>query len=189
MLRTRKRNSTYTRHRKTPALPTSENMKIIKSVVIGAFFCFLPTLSNAAQLNIAGLVAGEPTTPDAVHDALGLACGEGSQNVQVCNGVSSYASSVGDANVVIGSDGLLDRVYLTVDEDSYDDVVQSLRRQFGSPQRIARSTVQNGFGATFQQESLTWNGPHGTRLYVSRYAADVEHATVLLTSKRDRQSN
>ncbi len=156
---------------------------------MGAFFCFLPALSNAVQLNIAGLVAGELTTPEAVHDALGLACGEGSQNIQVCNGVSSYANSSGEANVVIGSDGLLDRVYLTIDEDNYDDVAQSLRKQFGSPQRIARSVVQNGFGATFQQEALTWNGLHGTRLYVSRYAADMEHATVLLTSKRGRQNN
>ena len=143
----------------------------------------------AASLDLDGLTVGQPATPEAVLTSLGVTCGEGYQGTEVCNGNTSYEAHPAEANVVIGADGVLDRILLTIDHDNYEDVIKALRKKFGPPRSSVHPVVQNGFGARFQQEQLVWYGARGTQLFASRYAADTNHATILLTTKRGREDN
>lgn len=170
------------------------------------------TVSVSPPLEFKTLVIGAPTTPDEVEKALAIPCGVsfgpgaapctdldkvvqqarlvkcglGGHEVQVCNGTTTIAGSPADVNVVIGSDGLLQRIYLTLSEIGYDDVVQALISKFGEAQHGSHSTLQNGFGTTFQQEERIWVGPNRTQLLLNKYAGDVDHSIVYFSTQSDR---
>ncbi|MFM0158537.1 MULTISPECIES: hypothetical protein [Paraburkholderia] len=162
---------------------------LAKWLVVVAAASSLSSHALGSPLELDGLTVGQAATADAVQVSLGVTCGEGYQGTQVCNGITSYADHPAEANVVIGADGVVDRIFLTIDHDSYEDTVKALRRKFGPPRSSAHPVVQNEFGASFQQEQLVWYGARGTQLYASRYATDIDHATILLTTKRGREDN
>jgi len=90
------------------------------------------------------LVLGAPTTPAQVEavlttpcgmkggtcDALDkkiqedrkVTCGLGGGGVQVCNGSTTIADTIAEVNVVIGADGILQRIHLTFSNLGYPSI-------------------------------------------------------------------
>jgi hypothetical protein len=154
------------------------------------------------------LVIGGPTSPAQVEAALTtpcgmpggpydeldkklqemrrLKCGAGGDGMQVCNGTTTIAGSLAEVNVVIGSDGTLQRIHLTLSDLGYDDVEQALISKFGTAQRVSHPTLQNGFGATFRQEESLWIGANSTQLLLNKYAGDTGHGDVYFSTQQDR---
>lgn len=162
-------------------------------------------------LDFKGLVLGAPTTPQQVEDALAIPCGfsfgpgpakcddldkklqemrrvkcgEGLPGVQICNGTTTIAGTHATVNLVIGHDGTIQRIHLTLPDIGYDDVRRALVAKFGTP-KVAHSTLQNGFGATFRQEDNFWAGAHGAQLLLSKYAGDVDNSSLYFSTPADR---
>ncbi|TAM40076.1 MAG: hypothetical protein EPN58_11365 [Rhodanobacter sp.] len=163
-------------------------------------------------LDFKGLVLGAPATPQQVEDALAIPCGfsfgpgpakcddldkklqemrrvkcgEGLPGVQICNGTTTIAGTHATVNLVIGSDGTIQRIHLTLPDIGYDDVHQALVAKFGKPKSVSHPMLQNGFGATFRQEESFWTGAHGAQLLLSQYAGDVENSSLYFSTPADR---
>lgn len=170
------------------------HMKVFKAIAVTVTtvfgFCALMPHSIAAKaevtLKIKDLAIGEPTTPGAVESAFGVTCGAGLRGMQVCNGVGRIAQAVAQYNIVIGADGVLDRVRAEISASDYDAVSTAVRKQFGAPASSRRPVVQNGFGAKFRDEELSWNGISGSQLVLNRFTSDLEHSLVIFSTRRDR---
>lgn len=166
----------------------------------------------AVPLEFKGLVLDAPTTPELVvqalrtecetfgkpcddtwqkiHDRMAVSCGTGGADGQskVCNGRTSVAGVSADANVVIGPDGRLQRIWLTISAYSHDATLEALKQKYGPPKSSRRSTVRNGFGAPFAQLETVWHGDGGQTLTVSRYGATTDKASIFFSTKADRDS-
>ena len=166
----------------------------------------------AAPLEFKGLVLDAPTTPEQVvsglrtecevlgkpcddtwqriHERMAVSCGAGGADgrLQVCNGRTSIAGTDADANVVIGPDGRLQRIWLTISAYGHDSVLEALKSKLGPPKSSRRSTVRNGFGAPFTQIETVWHGDGGQTLTVSRYGATTDKSSVFFSTKADRDT-
>jgi hypothetical protein len=121
-----------------------------------------------------------------MHDKMAVACGTGYESRQICNGRTTIAGEKATANVVIGPDGRLERVWLTISNYAYETVLAELTKKYGAPSSVKRYGVQNGFGAAFTQVDSVWNGANGQRLLVSKYAGNTDEATVYFSTRADR---
>lgn len=179
-------------------------------VLLSLLIAWAPALG--APLEFKGLVLDAPTTPEQVvdalrtectslgkpcddtwqkiHDGMAVSCGTGGADGQskVCNGRTSVAGVGADANVVIGPDGRLQRIWLTISAYSHDGTLEALKQKYGPPKSSRRSTVRNGFGAPFAQLETVWHGDGGQTLTVSRYGATTDKTSIFFSTKADRES-
>jgi len=170
------------------------------------------TAQVSQPLDFKTLVIGAPTTPQQVETALAIPCGvsfgpgpakcddldkkiqemrrvkcgDSGDGRQICNGTTTMAVSPAEVNLVIGTNGMIERIHLTISDLAYDEVNQALNAKFGAAQHVSHPTLQNGFGATFRQENSLWNGPGGTELLLSQYAGDTDHSSVYFSTRADR---
>lgn len=121
-----------------------------------------------------------------MHNQMAVACGTGHEGKHVCNGRTTVAGEKATANVVIGSDGRLERVWLTASNYAYESILTELVKKYGKPSSVKRYSVQNGFGAAFVQVDSVWNGAGGQSLIVSKYAGNTDESTVYFSSRADR---
>lgn len=120
-----------------------------------------------------------------IHERMAVSCGNGHAGAQICNGQTTIAGAQAEANVVIGTDGRLQRIWLTISEYSYEDVLSELKKKYGKPSSVRRYGVQNGFGASFAQVDTVWQGTSGQKLRVSRYAGTLDKSTVYFSTRAD----
>jgi len=170
----------------------------------------LAASSGVQAFDFKGLVIGEPTTAAQVeerfatcvgydgkpcdefraslHERGRVRCGSGYQGAMVCNGLTTVAGFVTQANIVIGADGTLQRVMLSeLDPDNFEEIEGELKQKFGRPKSRHRSVVQNAYGAQFQQVECEWADSHGGRIEYSKYAGDVTRSTLYFSSAQDRE--
>lgn len=140
------------------------------------------------SLKVACEQAGKPCDEfwQKIHNDSAVKCGTGHQGKQVCNGRTTIAGERAAANVVIGSDGRLERVWLTIANSAYEIALTELTKKYGKPSAVKRYSVQNGFGAAFTQVDTVWNGADGQKLSISKYAGNTEESTVYFSSRADR---
>ena len=165
------------------------------------------TAATAANLEFKGLALDAQATPEQVeeslkvpceqfgkacdeswqriHERMAVSCGTGHKAMQVCNGQTTIAGERAEANVVIGTDGRLQRIWLTISEYAYKTVLSELTKKYGKPSSVRRYTVQNGFGASFAQVDTVWQGANGQKLRISRYAGALDKSTVYFSTRAD----
>lgn len=51
---------------------------------------------------------------------------------------------------------------------------------------LSHPALQNGFGATFEQEESLWTGANGAQLLLNQYAADTDHSDAYFSTNPDR---
>lgn len=160
----------------------------------------------AQDIEFKGLALGRVTTPSQVEaqltpnealrsicgqsegpcaDRIKVSCSASDGGVQVCNGKTTIAGSLADTNAVIGSDGRLQRIFMTFSSDSYDVVHDALLKKFGKPSSVKKSAVQNGFGAQFMQVDTVWLRGGGLKLSLSRYGANTDESVAYFGTKAD----
>lgn len=174
------------------------------------FVAAIAASGEAHAFDFKGLVLGEPITPAEVEARLNtgckgrgdkpcdsfeslvyekgrVRCGEGWEGAQVCNGTTTVAGYPAEANIVIGANGALRRVYLTrLDPDSFDAIRQELTAKFGAPKSTAAPALQNAFGATFRQAEATWTDAKRRRVTLSKFAGTTEAGSLYFATPEDR---
>lgn len=146
--------------------------------------CALCCSSNAFELK--GLTLGSPTTPAQVHSLMGVPCGVGANDMQVCNGPASIGGVWGDANIVISPSGKLQRISLLFDANSFESLAEAFVEKYGKAS-IQRSTVQNGFGAKFERVDMAWTQKNGNRIDMSKNASRAGRAYIGFSTPEDRK--
>lgn len=184
-------------------------MRISTFNVVVLLLFFVAGRGEAANLDFKGLMLdGEVTTAQVeenlrtpcqqtdkpcdefwqgIHDKMSVSCGDGVGGVKVCNGMTTVAGERAEANVVIGSSGHLQRIFLTLDSDAFDAIADELIKKFGRPSSTKRSVVQNGFGARYLQVEHVWHGANGSSVLLSKYATSVDKSTLYFSTKADNE--
>jgi hypothetical protein len=184
-------------------------MRLSLALILSLLFS---THASAAPLEFKSLVLDAPTTPAQVvealatecvmfgapcdtsylqiHERMAVKCGVGGikRDIQVCNGNTTIAGVPARANVVIGPDGRLQRIDLTVSENAYKAILAELTEKFGKPSSSKASTLQNRFGASFSQVETTWDRDGGKALTVTRFAGSVDDSRIYFSTEEDRET-
>jgi hypothetical protein len=165
---------------------------------------------TAHAFDFKGLVLGEPITADQVearldecvtvtgaacdkfqqrlHERSKVQCGAGSNGATVCNGLTTVAGFVTQANIVIGADGKLRRVLLSsIRPDNFEAIARELQAKFGAAQAQEGSTVQNAFGAQYGQVVLTWSDSQERRIDFTKYAGTTDKSSLFFSTAQDRE--
>ncbi|NUY32983.1 hypothetical protein F0160_21080 [Paraburkholderia sp. JPY303] len=145
-----------------------------------------PEATTSATLEFKGLVVGQAVTTQQIQSTLGISCGAGANQMQVCNGQGTILGYSGSFNVVVGPDGILDRIDIRLNQIHYADVADAFHKKFGPPTSIDHSTVQNKFGAKFENEHVVWGDLNGVALVLRKYAGGLDKSSVTFSTKRDR---
>lgn len=161
----------------------------MRTVLIVLMLCGLLGAAQAqsqAPLAFKGLRIGGKATPETVFAATGVSCGVGANEMQVCNGSTTIAEASADANIVISKTGVLQRMSFHIDSENFDGVFLALVEKLGNPQSLKEPTVQNGFGAKFQDLIAVWRRPQGLELRAHRFGVNRDRAVIIFTTESDR---
>jgi hypothetical protein len=177
-----------------------------------ALSLILAAFGEAHAFDFKGLSLGEPITPaeiearlDAgckgandkpcdnleskIYETSRMRCGEGWEGSKVCNGVTTVAGLPAQANIVIGANGRLRRVYLTrLSPDDFDVIRSELVSKFGPPKKTANPLLHNGFGASFRQAQVTWLDAKRHKITLSKYAGTTDEASLYFGTPEDEES-
>jgi len=153
-------------------------------VIFGA--CIL-AWGVAHPFDFKGVTVGQPATPQVIQERLGVKCVAGANALQVCNGVVTLAGTASDMNLVIGADGVVQRISLPFASDGFDTVERATNEKFGPPKSITHEKVQNRMGATFDNVSYTWKATGGVEVLLSKYVGRVDSSLLYFSTTTDRE--
>ncbi len=157
----------------------------MRSAIVALLCAAAPALGHCFDFK--GIHLGKHATPHQVEDKLAIRCGVGANEVQVCNGSTTIAEEPAWLNLVIGANGIVQRIYLTLAPDAFETVAPLLTEKFGRPASIQRSVVQNRMGAKFDQLVYSWRRSGGLELTYQRYAGNLDTSSLYFGTSEDRR--
>nr|MDP2192029.1 hypothetical protein [Rhodoferax sp.] len=150
------------------------------------FVLLLLVTTNAYSFEFKGVRVGAKSSVAEVQERLGVACGVGHADMQVCNGHVTVAEEPATVNLVLSPTGIVQRISLRLSSDPFEQVAAALAEKYGRPSRILRSAVQNAFGARYQQVEHVWLRSGGLQLEYSKFAGTVDQSEIHFSTKADR---
>ncbi|MGB4811748.1 MAG: hypothetical protein WBP13_04610 [Methylophilaceae bacterium] len=142
---------------------------------------------SASAFDFKGISIGGASTPKQVLEKLGVKCGLGANEMQVCNGNVTIARETAYMNLVIDRKGIVQRISLSLSSSAFETVAPLLIEKFGTPTSTNRGEVQNWMGAKFEQVSHLWKGENEVEVRYSKYAGVVDKSGLSFTTKKDRE--
>jgi hypothetical protein len=146
----------------------------------------LASAANARDLDFKGVTVGATATPEYIKEKLGVKCGRGAENSQICNGPVTIGSLRATMNLVIDGTGIVQRIHLILDPRFFDLLAPTLAEKFGAPDNISTSVIQNQMGAKFAQVGHVWLGSNDTKLEYKKYFGRIDESSLLFSTKEDR---
>jgi hypothetical protein len=153
--------------------------------IILALLC-LAVINPAIAFDFKGIAVGKTASTSDVTSKLGVECGTGSVGRQICNGEVTIARESASMNLVIGPNGIVDRINLELSPESFDAVAPELIRKFGKPTSTSKSTVQNRMGARYPQVVYLWSARDGTQVIYSKYTISLDKSSLNFSTKSER---
>jgi hypothetical protein len=154
---------------------------------IFALAVLLTASGYAAAFDFKGIELGGPASIEQV-ERLGVKCGKGSNNRQICNGYTTVAGKGGAyCNLVIDEQGVVQRISLSFPESGFAVAEEGLIEKFGKPSATREEKLQNRMGATFNQRVQIWTDKAGNTVMLSRYGAKVDESTLYFGTPADAQ--
>lgn len=151
-----------------------------------ALLLLFPLSSAALAFDYKGVYLGESSTSELIKEKLGVECGHGLNEMIICNGRVTIAEQGADINLVINSNGIVQRINFILSSDSFDIVKSALSEKFGTPNASKNQMMQNGYGAQFKNEIVTWKEKNGNEIKYEKYGINAEKSTLNFTTKEDR---
>lgn len=155
----------------------------MRSLVVGLAALVMSGAGGAFELK--GLTLGGKTSVEQVESAMGVKCGVGANDMQVCNGSTTIGGVWGTANIVVNPAGRLQRIHFFFDADSYDGLAEAFAEKYGK-HVTRRPVMQNGFGAKFQATEKTWIQKSGNRIDLSENTFERGKASAYFSTPADR---
>lgn len=134
-----------------------------------------------------GIRLGARSTPDQVTEKLGVACGLGFEDAQVCNGRVTVAGEWATLNLVISPSGVVRRMAFTLDPDSFEIVAGELEKKFGKPAQRKVSALQNAMGTSYEQQEWVWRGADRALITYRKYAGTTQASSLNFSTREDRE--
>ena len=89
-------------------------------------------------------------------------------------------------NLVISAAGIVQRIDLTLQPQTFDTLAPLLIEKFGPPAKTERSELQNRMGAKFDQVLHVWRDGESEVQY-SKYAGSIDSSRLYFGTKEDRE--
>jgi hypothetical protein len=141
-----------------------KKMKSLIPAAVAALLC----AGSAQALGLIGIEVGAVTTPAALAAAFGMT---GCQPTGYC--INDRTVTVVHTRLVQVrlEDWRVHRIYVAFDPYYFDEFDKALRDKLGPPPRgdVLPRTLQNGFGALYQDIAEQWNDAAGNNLFIERY--------------------
>jgi len=134
-----------------------------------------------------GVALGAPVTPDQILEKLGVRCGAGIVGTQVCNGGVTIARESATLNLVIGTEGNVRRIDLTLSPQSFDVVAPLMIEKFGTPTKTTRSELQTRMGVKVDQITHWWRNDAEFEVSYRKYAGTLDSSNLYFSTKEDRE--
>lgn len=149
------------------------------------FVSLLLLSASAIALDFKGITIGAPATSEQVLEKLGVKCGAGVNEIQVCNGTVTIARESARMNLVINASGIIQRIALSLSPKAFDIVAPLLIEKFGPPTKTDRSELQNRLGAKFDQVVHFWREGDAEVVY-RKYEGSIDSSSLYFSTKEDR---
>jgi len=158
-------------------------MRLIKKLLAISLFA-----SNIAfAYDFKGIEVGAKVDRDTIADKLGVRCMDSKQEPGgFCFGETTITQTKAEVHVNYDADNIVERISLTFSPDSFGTVKAALIEKFGKPDSDKTDKVQNGMGAIFEQNTVTWlkNGDmNGDMMYLHKYGKTVTESKLVIVSK------
>jgi hypothetical protein len=137
-----------------------------------------------ASFDIKGIALDAHVTAEQVEQSLPDVRCETIYNLgQSCRGGTTLIGHYVQVDVYL-NDGAVYSITVTFDSQDYNNFAASCDRKFGKPSSRRHESLQNRFGATFDNESSTWSAQDSSRAILTRYASDPSTGLLMLDSAR-----
>jgi hypothetical protein len=141
---------------------------------------------GATGFDVKGIVVGAPVTKERLERTLGVKCEFfWGPPITMCMGTGTFAeqtaeifvSVVGDA----GQENMVESIYLNFSLDTFTTLAPLLLKKFGNPNSGDASTVQNAFGARYEQVEIHWKGSNGEEALYQKYCQKITESCLLIS--------
>ena len=151
--------------------------------VIGCALIVSAVSANAFDFK--GISLGETVDHGYLAQAHGLSCASRKDGGLSCSSSTTIAGESAELSLRSDSNNKVVSMNLIIESKSFELVAIALQQKFGSP-KITKSTVQNGFGAVFEQQQLRWSKKDGQELTIRKYSSDLKTSIVSFTTREER---
>ena len=141
---------------------------------------------QANAFRICDVEVGKPTTVEQVRSAMSVKCRPGWAGLNVCTGTARLADRTAYANVVIGNNGIVQRIRLHPETTHYDKVLAQLLSRFGRPTSFKTFSAQDARGFSERQEVRSWTTASGDELILMKFSAVRDRSLVYVGNAADR---
>jgi len=121
------------------------------------------------------------------HFAVKCGVGAGAGGLYVCNGAVTVAGAYSDMNILIGTDGIVQRIRLPFEARSFSDVEAAVLQKFGKPTKSTHEVVQNRMGGSFDNVTHYWIGANKTEVMLTQYAGSLDESLLLFSTEAERK--
>jgi len=142
---------------------------------------------EALAFDFKGVRVGAKSTVAEVQERLGISCGVGYADKQVCNGHVTVADEPATINLLLAPSGLVQRISLQLSSEPFEQVAAALVQKLGPPTHVSQGTLQNRFGAKFRQIEYVWIGKGGIRVDYRKYGSSLDHSQLYYSTREDRE--
>lgn len=80
----------------------------------------------------------------------------------------------------------LHQIHITIYPDTFDFLAKSLKGKYGKPIYSNHEIVQNGMGAIFMNQNLTWKRSNG-EIWITKYSRTVKEGSINILSQEALQ--
>ena len=158
----------------------------MRTILQAALAVLLSWSASVHAFEFAGIAIGKPGTPELVWSRLNVNCGFGAIG-QVCNGKVDFEKESARVNLVIGDNGIVQRINLSFSPGDFETTEAKLIRQFGKPYQTQRSVATNRFGVSFQQVKHAWVSKEGNAVILTKYDGAGDSSTLYFSTPEDRK--
>lgn len=149
-----------------------------------------------------GIALGETLDNAAISECGGVKVETQSMPISVCSmsrpgygdlSIAGFPVPVFERGFVRREDGVVTSISLSGKHDDYQSIKTLLVERYGRPTTVRTETLQNGMGASFKSEVLTWSGKSVTLLLkersgsIDQTSAFFSHNATAVKSMLDRE--
>lgn len=141
--------------------------------------------ASALAFDFKGIKLGEPATRERIFDATGVKCGIGITGAIACFGNTTVANVTANMDLSSDPSGIVQKISFLLKPSDFELVAIELMKKFGTPTSREGGQLQNGFGAKFEQQTLTWENEAGDKVTFIKYAGSIRTSFLIFQTRQD----
>lgn len=154
----------------------------MRNIVIGV--ALLVTASAAtAGFDFKGIAIGQSSDMKTIEERIGIACKTPQEGGLDCSGYTTVGGNKAFSMINVGSDGVVDSIMVTFDEETFDSVESEVISKFGKP-NTNRRYVKSRAGVSALNVSHRWVSHDGCEIVFEKNFRKMGEAFLFMNTPR-----